>query len=250
MNYAEHYNRLIDKASNRVLSGYSEKHHVVPKCVGGTDAKENIVRLTPEEHYIAHQLLIKMYPSVAGLAYAAAFMTGANKNTFRNNKLRGWIARRVAAALSREKTGKRPPSYEKLLAAVRLLPRNPCSDITKQRIGSANKGRVLGPRSAESRAKQSASLRGRKLSDETKRKIASAHIGMRHPPEVIAKIAAAKRGKSLGVDFAEKMRQIVTGRKHTAEAKAKMSATKLARNRENKMLHDRLGAIGSEAKVG
>lgn len=34
-----------------------EKHHVVPRSLGGTDDSSNIIRLTPREHYIAHRLL-------------------------------------------------------------------------------------------------------------------------------------------------------------------------------------------------
>jgi len=59
MNYKKHYNILMDRAKNRELKGYTEKHHIVPKCVGGNDDASNIVVLTPEEHYVAHQLLLK-----------------------------------------------------------------------------------------------------------------------------------------------------------------------------------------------
>jgi hypothetical protein len=52
---------LIDKAKNRIeIIGYSEKHHILPKCMGGTDESSNIVSLTAREHFIAHILLAKM----------------------------------------------------------------------------------------------------------------------------------------------------------------------------------------------
>lgn len=41
---------------------YHEFHHIVPRCVGGTDMKSNIVALTPREHFLCHWLLTKMYP--------------------------------------------------------------------------------------------------------------------------------------------------------------------------------------------
>ena len=63
MNYEKHYNLLIERAKTRVIKGYTEKHHIIPKCMGGTDDASNISILTPEEHYIAHLLLVKMYPS-------------------------------------------------------------------------------------------------------------------------------------------------------------------------------------------
>lgn len=94
MDYLEHYNRLIDRAKSRSLFGYKETHHIVPRCLGGSDDKSNLVDLTPEEHYVAHQLLIKIYKKEPRLLFAARMMTVSNasqKN--RNNKLYGWIRR-------------------------------------------------------------------------------------------------------------------------------------------------------------
>jgi len=62
MNYLKIYNDLIDRAKNRKLEGYKEKHHIVPKCLGGSRNKDNLVELTPKEHFLAHQLLVKIYP--------------------------------------------------------------------------------------------------------------------------------------------------------------------------------------------
>ena len=72
MDYKKHYNLLIQKGLKRNPSelNYSEKHHIIPKCMGGNDSKENLVILTAEEHYVAHQLLVKIYPNQKGLKYA------------------------------------------------------------------------------------------------------------------------------------------------------------------------------------
>jgi hypothetical protein len=61
LNYRAHYDRLIDRARNRASPACRERHHVIPKCMGGDNSPANIVALTPEEHYVAHQLLVKMY---------------------------------------------------------------------------------------------------------------------------------------------------------------------------------------------
>lgn len=62
MNYTLIYKSLIEKAQLRSdVSGYTEKHHIVPKSLGGSNAKSNLVELTPKEHYIAHMLLYKMH---------------------------------------------------------------------------------------------------------------------------------------------------------------------------------------------
>lgn len=55
------------------------------------------MKLTPAEHFVAHQLLCKMHPNVKNLAYALVRMTG---NPRTNNKLYGWMRKRVAAASS------------------------------------------------------------------------------------------------------------------------------------------------------
>jgi hypothetical protein len=54
MNYFKIYKSLIERAINRNLEEYTESHHIIPRCMNGTDDIENLVNLTPEEHYIAH----------------------------------------------------------------------------------------------------------------------------------------------------------------------------------------------------
>ena len=102
MNYKKHYDLLIERSKNRVLEGYVEKHHIIPKCLGGTDDKENLAILTPEEHFLAHQLLIKLNPGHRGLVYAVQMMTNHHTNARTNNKLFGWIRRRMALAMSEQ----------------------------------------------------------------------------------------------------------------------------------------------------
>ena len=94
MNYQKHYDLLIERARQRSIEGYSERHHVIPKCLGGTDDIANLVALTPEGHYIAHLLLVKLNPTHIGLAWAAVKMTQGNKFAQRSNKLYGWLKRR------------------------------------------------------------------------------------------------------------------------------------------------------------
>jgi len=59
--YTRHYWKLINTRKNRITSGYTEKHHIVPRSLGGTNLKDNLVSLTPREHFIAHLLLTKMF---------------------------------------------------------------------------------------------------------------------------------------------------------------------------------------------
>lgn len=102
MDYQKIYNSLIRRAASRDISGYCEKHHIIPRCLGGQDTEENLVKLTPEEHYVAHQLLIKIYPENHALAKAAAMMIPNRPS----NKMYGWIRRRFSVAKSVEQSGK------------------------------------------------------------------------------------------------------------------------------------------------
>lgn len=106
MNYTTIYNNLIQRAVNRSLDGYRESHHIIPKCLGGNDTKENLVDLTPEEHYIAHLLLMKIYPENNSLIHAAVMMTVKGKDQVRNNKLHGWLRRKHSLAISINQSGK------------------------------------------------------------------------------------------------------------------------------------------------
>ena len=63
MDYQKIYTTLVRKGQSRILEGYSEKHHIVPRCLGGTDEATNLVSLTPEEHYLCHLILVKIYPN-------------------------------------------------------------------------------------------------------------------------------------------------------------------------------------------
>lgn len=63
MQYTKIYNDIIERSKLRKLDGYKEKHHIVPKSLGGTDDKGNIAILTAKEHFICHLLLTKIYKS-------------------------------------------------------------------------------------------------------------------------------------------------------------------------------------------
>ena len=58
--YKNWYNNLIVKSKNRDIDEYTELHHIIPKSLGGSDDKDNLVELTAREHFIAHLLLTKI----------------------------------------------------------------------------------------------------------------------------------------------------------------------------------------------
>lgn len=57
--YTAWYMKLMLTRKNRIINEYTEKHHIIPKSMGGKEG-DNLVALTPKEHFIAHLLLTKM----------------------------------------------------------------------------------------------------------------------------------------------------------------------------------------------
>lgn len=80
--YTRWYCTIVQRAQTRVLSKntYAEKHHIIPRSLGGNDSVENLVRLTAKEHFICHLLLTKMTEgkSKMSMCYAAWQMTHIN----------------------------------------------------------------------------------------------------------------------------------------------------------------------------
>jgi hypothetical protein len=98
--YKRTYDRLIERAEGRVKEkGVHENHHIVPRSLGGSNEKSNIVALTYKEHFLAHWLLTKFTTGKALLPMLIALweMKRASKSNI-NRVISGWqyaIARRA-----------------------------------------------------------------------------------------------------------------------------------------------------------
>lgn len=53
-------NNARSKSRTKQVNDGLQVHHIVPRCMGGSNDAENLVLLTYKEHRICHQLLIKM----------------------------------------------------------------------------------------------------------------------------------------------------------------------------------------------
>ncbi len=148
MNYTKHYNLLIERAKTRQLPKdlYIENHHIQPRCMNGSDDDSNLVKLTAEEHYVAHQLLAKIYPKHRGIIFSAFMMSANNKNHKRhNNKSYGWIKQK--------------------------LYKTPISNKTRQKMSKSRLGKT---HSTEAKRNMSKAQMGHKVSKETRQKISKA----------------------------------------------------------------------------
>ena len=145
--YTRWYNSIINKAQSRPSTGYSEKHHILPRSLGGTDLSENLVRLTGREHFICHWLLLKMVTGSARekMVYAFRMMRVTSKDHSGN---------RYATKL----TSRIFEKYREEHITIH-------SKIMKGKI-SPNKGKTFGPQSVEARMKNSQSNIGKNLGKE------------------------------------------------------------------------------------
>jgi len=79
--YTRIYYALVTRAKSRTLdeSIYIERHHIVPKSLGGNNKKDNIVKLTPREHFICHLLLPKMLEGISKRKMSFALTNFTNR---------------------------------------------------------------------------------------------------------------------------------------------------------------------------
>jgi hypothetical protein len=210
MNYQKIYNNLICRKILR--TGYVEKHHVLPRCLGGLDNKENLVDLYPEEHYLAHLLLCKLYPGNQKLLYAALNMTSGSmiNNGKRNNKAYGWLRRQYAESMSGDNNpNRRNPNIQKEAAKKRVGQKR--TEETRARMSAAQKGRTF---TEETKKKMSEAVKNRSpISDETRKKLSESSTGRigpwagkTMPDKIKAKMSASRQGKTMSEETKLKMR--------------------------------------------
>lgn len=174
--YQEFINNILE-TRGRFACGdeYHERHHIVPKCIGGGNEELNLIDLYAREHFIAHKLLAQENPDNSGLVYAWACMSWV-KNEDTNGRY--------------ETT---PEEYEEAkMAFSKML--------------------------SETRAGENGAFYGKRHTEESKKKISEAHIGMTASDETRKKLSILA-----GVRYADPKNNPMYGKNHTIEAKQKMS---------------------------
>ena len=108
MDYKRIYDNIISRAKIRVISGYTESHHILPRCMGGNDTKENIVKLTAREHFLCHMLLCEIYPQNYKLKHALFLMAiGKQKIKPKKYVISSRVYERLREEYSQILTGKK-----------------------------------------------------------------------------------------------------------------------------------------------
>lgn len=162
--YTKWYNRIIENAKKfETRNEYTETHHIVPKCLGGSDDTTNLIELSAREHFLCHWLLVKMTSGQSQIKMAFAF------NAFR----------RSSRNQERPLTSRQYNIVRKEVSKARSLflqgntynfgkKRGPISEDTRRKISEAKKGK---PMSDENKMRISNSLKGKPKSEETKQRM-------------------------------------------------------------------------------
>lgn len=240
--YYKQYNNLIAKCQEMEKEGYpegmyTEVHHILPKCQGGTNDKCNLVRMPIRYHIFAHIFLMKAFPHESKLSYAAKRMLSSNKVQNRILEL-NHISIRLISIIREE-------------AMNNLKGKNPF------------KGKK---HSEESRLKMSLAHKGvrpsedtRKLQSEVKRGVNNSFYGKHHTDET-KKIISEKNsgpnnfnfGKTLSTETRKKISQSKIGKKRepfSEECRRNMSKSKLGgKNSKARKVIDNSGNIFDTVK--
>jgi hypothetical protein len=74
------YLKFIDSCKNQKIERYYEKHHIIPRSLGGTDEATNLVKLTARQHFIAHLMLSKMFKGKSSIKMHHAVWNMVNRD--------------------------------------------------------------------------------------------------------------------------------------------------------------------------
>lgn len=270
MNYQRIYaafiaDRRTKEAALSASGLYVEKHHVLPRALGGGDEPVNIIRLTPEDHFFAHLLLAKIHGGAMWYGLMAMCVDRYGKRSADAGYLRRQrrsydAARRGYADAVRERAARgehhtqtdewrNGKSLErKALAAAGLLKtQTPEGKAEMRAITNARIAAGQGPgQSAKSRASTAKRMTGHVVTPEMRAKISAGNKGKVVSAESRAKLSAALKGRVMTDEMRafkaevcraqvwtderrEKVRQSNSTRAISADTKAKLSASHKAR---------------------
>jgi hypothetical protein len=130
--YTRIYYTIVERAKTRIISGYTENHHIIPRSLGGSNSKDNLAALTAREHFICHLMLTRMtYGQYKKkMVLAVFYLTGKGKSK-RNNRIKSSrmyenLKIQLSAIVSEQKKGCKQP---------------PRTDLAKQRYSDSKKGK-------------------------------------------------------------------------------------------------------------
>ena len=161
--YAIWYHELIERAvkdaRKRSDEIYLESHHIIPKSLGGSNEKTNLVLLTTREHFVAHRLLVKITSGEnrRKMCFALYRLTHSGGNLKRNFTSHQYdVAKRLRIIAVKEAQTGRKRSQE-----------------TKDKISASRQANPI-KFTDEYRENMRQKITGKKRTEETKRNMSEA----------------------------------------------------------------------------
>lgn len=158
MNYDKIYHNIINNRKNNSYEGYVETHHIVPKSLGGTNDKTNLVDLSAREHFICHLLLTKIYsedtPNYHKMVKAFFMMMvcrSDNQERYITSKKYETLRINFAKAQSLSQSGEKNSQYGKVKS---LETRKKISEKTREamlKLGLGKKRKLKEQKNAENK---------------------------------------------------------------------------------------------------
>jgi hypothetical protein len=173
--YKSWHDNIISNAQSRVLKGYKEIHHILPKSLGGSNDKSNLVELTAREHFLVHLLLCKFTVCQAKYKMAYAFHAMCKlKNKFHNREYvaNSKLAEKFRIEFNKALIGRKLPKYVKEKIANSLKGKNSFwfgkkhTQETKDKMSKKAKGRK--------------NALGMKHTENAKQKMSKSKLGNKH----------------------------------------------------------------------
>lgn len=171
--YSKHYFSIVKNAKSRVqdFSLYYEKHHIIPKSLGGNNLKENLVKLTAREHFICHLLLTKMTigKERGKMIFAFRMLNANNRFQFRekisNSRFYEKLKHDYSVEMSKIHSNKTPWNKGKTQTKEH-------NEKISKSLKGLKRTEEQNKRNSESKKGRKPSFLNRKHTEETKKKLA------------------------------------------------------------------------------
>ena len=231
--YYTWYVQLIEFRKTYCPEGIVEKHHIIPRSLGGSNNEINIVKLTPREHFVAHLCLAKIFKDKSNekikMFCALNRMKNSQSSYSITSRMYDYIRKEHAENMKKKKGRHRwiTNGCENRFIFHTEKPEGEWrygythSEEHKKKLDHHRKTRDV-TTSIEAMRKVNT---GKVVSEQTRQKLREVNLGKTHTPESIQKMSDAQKGKKLSSEHKQKISEAHKGKRVSQEQKNKYAKT-------------------------